>query len=167
MQKIRTLRVLSLAALAGALVAPLAASAGIPKTGGPAPAFSLPRVDGKTQTLAALRGKPVYLNFFASWCAPCNEEAPSIESLYKKYHSRGLVTVGIDELEGKTQALGFAKKFGSAYTLVLDNDGAMSKDYGIIGLPVHVFIDRRGNVSTFRQGEMSPAEIEAAIKKIL
>ncbi len=162
------LRPLVLAVMAAALAAPLAAVAyGPPKAGEPAPAFTVPRVDGKTQTLAALHGKPVYLNFFASWCAPCNEEAPSIVGFFKKYRGRGLVTIGIDELEAKQKALDFAHKFGAPYTIVLDNDGTMGKDYGAIGLPVHVFIDRRGTISTIRIGEMRPDEIESAIKKII
>jgi cytochrome c biogenesis protein CcmG, thiol:disulfide interchange protein DsbE len=160
----------SAAALAGlvlTLALPLVALAA-PKAGEPAPAFSLPRVDAPgTQTLAALKGKPVYLNFFASWCGPCNDEAPSIVGFYKKYHPKGLMTVGVDESEDKSKALEFAKKFGAPYEIVLDADGKMGAAYGAIGLPVHIFVDRRGTISTYRLGEMTPGEIEAAIKKIV
>ena len=132
------------------------------------PAVSLKRLDnGKPQTLAAFKGKPVYLQFFASWCGPCNEEAPSIVKLYKQYHPRGLVTLGVNELDPKNKAQDFVTKFNLPYEVVLDDDGAMGKDYGAIALPVHVFVDSKGVVSTYRLGEMSPAEIETAIKKIL
>jgi len=157
------------AVFAAALVVtvPLAALA-IPRAGDVAPAFSLPRLDtGSTQTLAALKGKPVYLNFFASWCGPCNDEAPSIVKLYKQYHPRGLVTLGVDELDPKQKAADFVKKYGEPFEVVLDDDGKMGRDYGALALPVHIFIDRKGNVSTYRLGEMSPGEIEDAIKKIL
>lgn len=108
----------------------------------------------------------MYLNFFASWCSPCAEETPWVVGFYKKYRSRGLVTLGINELENSRKALDFAKEHGITYPVLVD-DGAMGKDYGVIAMPVHVFIDRQGKVSAFRLGEMTPGEIEAAIKKIL
>jgi DsbE subfamily thiol:disulfide oxidoreductase len=156
------------AALAAAVaLVPLAASA-IPPTGKPAPAISLPTPDGKTLTLAALKGKPVYINFFASWCGPCNEEAPSIGRLRAKYAKTGLQVVGIDELDGDGQAVAFEKKYHDPYGLVaIDGSGSAGHEYGAIAMPVHVFIDRRGNVSYARMGEMNPAEIEAAIKNAL
>ena len=156
-------RALSFAIAAAAL--PLAATAA-PHAGDAAPAFDLPRTSGGSLSLASLKGKPIYLNFFASWCAPCNEEAPSVVRLYKKYHARGLVTVGVDEQEDRAKALEFAKKYGLPFPVVID-DGKMGSSYGAIALPVHVFIDRQGKISTYRLGEMEPAEIEAAIKKAL
>jgi cytochrome c biogenesis protein CcmG, thiol:disulfide interchange protein DsbE len=153
------LAVLALAA------APLAAGAAL-HGGDVAPAFTLKRDTGSgAVALSSLRGKPVYLNFFASWCAPCNEEAPSVVSLSKKYASKGLVVLGIDEQEDASKAKGFAAKYGVPFNVLLD-DGPMGKDYGVIALPVHVFIDRSGKISTYRLGEMSPNEIEDAIKKI-
>jgi thiol-disulfide isomerase/thioredoxin len=156
----------ALAAFAFAAL-PLAAAA-VPHAGDAAPEFALPRADnGKVQKLAGFKGKPVYVSFFASWCGPCNEEAPSIVELAKKYKPRGLVTVGVNELDPKPKALDFVKKYNIRYEVLLDADGVMGKDYGAIALPVHVFIDKKGNVSTYRLGEMSPSEIEDAIKKIV
>jgi peroxiredoxin len=156
-------------ALAATLLAPLpVAAGGPPRTGQLAPAFSLPRARGSgLLSLASLRGKAVYLNFFSTWCSPCNDEAPSVVGLYKKYRGRGLVTVGVNEFENETKALEFAKKFGIPFPVVVDTDGLMGKDYGVIAMPVHVFIDREGKISTFRLGEMTPGEIEDAIKRIL
>jgi cytochrome c biogenesis protein CcmG/thiol:disulfide interchange protein DsbE len=143
------------------------AIAGVPHPGETAPAFSLPKAAGRGNiTLASLKGKPVYLNFFATWCVPCNEEAPSVVELYKKYHGRGLVTLGVNELENRKKALEFAKKFSLPFDVVVD-DGPMGKNYGVLGMPVHVFIDRLGKISTYRLGQMNPGEIESAIKKIL
>ena len=152
------------AAFALALFTPLAADAA-PRPGDVAPPFTLKRDTGGTLALSSLKGKPVYLNFFASWCAPCNEEAPSVVSLAKKYKAKGLVVVGVDEQEDVSKAKGFAAKYSLPYTVVLD-DGPMGKDYGAIALPVHVFIDKNGKISTYRLGEMAPNEIEDAIKKI-
>jgi cytochrome c biogenesis protein CcmG, thiol:disulfide interchange protein DsbE len=152
-----------LAAVAVLSLLPVAALA-VPQAGKPAPGFSLPSPDGKTITLDALRGKPVYINFYASWCGPCNLEAPSIGKLRTQYAKRGLQVVGIDELDDTNAGIAFVRKYGNPYTLVaLDGDGKFGKVYGAIAMPVHVFIDRRGIVTTYRLGEMSPAEIEAAI----
>jgi cytochrome c biogenesis protein CcmG/thiol:disulfide interchange protein DsbE len=162
---VKSLAVTALVALVCSLGAPV--KAGVPRAGQPAPPFTLPRAAGGGKiSLASLRGRPVYLNFFASWCSPCAEETPWVVEFYKKYRSRGLVTLGINELENAKKALEFAKQHDIPYPVLID-DGPMGKDYGVIAMPLHVFIDRRGKVSTFRLGEMTRGEIEAAIKKIL
>jgi len=79
---------------------------------------------------------------------------------------RLLQEVSSARFEDKKKALEFARQYHVPFDIVLD-DGQMGKDYGAIGLPVHVFIDRHGKISTYRLGEMTPGEIEAAIKKIL
>jgi cytochrome c biogenesis protein CcmG, thiol:disulfide interchange protein DsbE len=155
------------AAVAAIVLLPAAALA-IPQAGKPAPAFSLPSPSGKPVTLDTLKGKPAYINFYASWCAPCNQEAPSIGKLRAQYAKRGLQVLGIDELDAPGQGAAFQKSHGNPYTLIaIDENGAVGKTYGAIAMPVHVFIDRRGVVKTFRIGEMSPAEIETAIKDTL
>ena len=137
-----------------------------PRPGDAAPAFSIPSARGGALSFAAYHGKPVYLNFFASWCDPCNQEAPVILSLSQKYRAKGLIVVGIDELEDAQKALGFAKKYHWPFPIGLDG-GDLERSYGIIALPVHVFIGRDGKVSTYRLGQMQPGDIEDAIKKIL
>jgi peroxiredoxin len=153
------------AALVAGLVAPLPASA-VPHAGDPMPAFSAPAARGGTISDAAYRNKPLYLNFFASWCVPCNEEAPFVATMFKKYRAKGLNIVGVNELEDKTKALAFAHQYGWPFAIAVD-DGGVGHAFGVIGLPVHVFIDKHGNVSTFRLGEMDQGDIEAAIRKIL
>ncbi len=152
--------------LLGAVSLPLAAAA-VPRVGQPAPPLTLTTVEGKPLSLSALKGKPVYLNFYATWCTPCNEEAPSIGKLSRTYKTRGLVVLGVDELEDPQKAKAFLTKYHLAYDAVVDGDGVAAKDYGAIGLPLHVFIDRGGIVRTYRAGEMDPGEIETAIKGIL
>jgi len=161
-------RFISAAALAAFTCAavPLAASA-MARAGDPAPALSLPTSTGKTLALASYKGKAVYLNFFATWCPPCNSEAPSVGQLAGKYAKRGLAVIGIDELESAAKAQGFLTQYHLTYPAAVDTDGAALRDFGGIGLPVHVFIDRAGKVKLIHQGEMSPSEIEAAIKSIL
>lgn len=147
-------------------VAVLTPALAVPHSGDTAPPFTLPQAKGGTLSLQQYKGKPLYLNFFASWCAPCNSEAATVAALYKKYHPKGLATIGVNEQEDKSKALGFAQKYKWPFAIVLD-DGNMGKSYGTIALPVHIFIDKTGKVSTYRLGEMEPSEIEDAIKKIL
>jgi peroxiredoxin len=154
-------------ALAAALAAVPVFALSVPHRGQAAPGFDLPRLHGGELSLASLRGKPVYLTFFASWCAPCNSEAPSIVQLDRKYRPKGLVTLGVDEEESAARADAFAKQHALPFVVVLDDDGTAGQNYGAVGLPVHVFIERSGKISTYRLGEMSPADIEAAIEKIV
>ncbi|HEV3152235.1 MAG TPA: TlpA disulfide reductase family protein [Candidatus Baltobacteraceae bacterium] len=136
------------------------------KLGRPAPNWTEPTAGGSSLTLASLRGKPVYLNFFATWCGPCNEEAPYINDLQKTYAGRGLQIVGVDELESKAKAQEFIKKYGLVYPAVVD-DGTLQSQYSVNGLPVHVFIDRSGTIKNIVVGEMNKTEIGSAIRAIL
>ena len=160
----RSLAVLAAFVLAAAADAPAAAAV---HAGDVLPALKVASARGGTLTSAQFKGKPLYLNFFASWCGPCNDEAPAIASYYKKYHKRGLAIVGINELENPSTAKDFAKKYGWPFAIGVDGDGNVLAPYGAVGLPVHIFVDRHGKISTYRNGQMDPDEIEDAIKKII
>jgi cytochrome c biogenesis protein CcmG/thiol:disulfide interchange protein DsbE len=148
-----------------ALAAPALA---IPRPGDAAPPFSLSTADAKTVSNATLHGKPVYLNFFATWCGPCRVETPSIVALSKKYAARGLRVVGVDVGESAGKAQGFAHDFNVPYVLAIDPDSTTRATYGGgIYFPLHVFIDAKGIVRMYHPGEMSASEIEAAIAQIL
>lgn len=136
------------------------------RVGAPAPAFTLPRAGGGTITLRAYRGKGVYLNFFATWCPPCNEETPDIARIAGRYARRGLVVIGVDEQEDASKALGFIQKYRLVYPVALD-DAVIRDAYGALGLPVHIFIDRSQTIKLIRIGAMSSGEIESAITSIL
>ncbi|MDE2571924.1 MAG: TlpA family protein disulfide reductase [bacterium] len=160
---------LCVALAAAALLADRAAgvAAAPPHRDAPAPAFTLPLADGAgSLSLASLKGHPVYLNYFASWCPPCNAEAPSLSKLAVRYAKKGLVVVGIDELESAKQALGFKNKYHLPYRVVLDADGSVGAAYGVYALPVHVFIRRDGKVASYHPGEMDAAQIGAELAKI-
>jgi len=164
------IRFARVALLVSGLIAASAASAfadGVPHAGDVAPSFDVSSARGGSLKLSDYHGKALYLNFFASWCSPCNDEAKSVSVLYKKYHARGLNIVGVNEYEDKSKALGFARQYAWPFAIAVDGDGSVGHNYGTIALPVHVFIDKTGHVSTYRLGQMEPDEIEAAIKKIL
>ena len=150
-----------------ALAATAAPALAIPRTGEPAPAFSLVDTHGKPVTLAGLAGKPIYLNFFATWCGPCREETPSIVTLSKKYARSGVHVIGIDVGENAGKATGFVGDFKVPYTLAVDPDTTTRASYGGgVYFPIHVFIDKRGVVRVYHPGEMSAAEIDAALAGI-
>ena len=133
-----------------------------------APPLELPRAIGPgTLGLADFKGKPVYLNFFASWCPPCNMEAPDLATLARHYAPRGLVMLGVDEQESAVQALGFRNRYSLPYQIVLDADGAAGKPYGASALPVQALIDRSGNLAWLHVGMVDPGEARTAIEHAL
>jgi cytochrome c biogenesis protein CcmG/thiol:disulfide interchange protein DsbE len=161
---IRPVAAAALIALSGCAASTQAA--GPPSKGKPAPQWTEPTSTGGQLSSASLRGKPVYLNFFASWCPPCNEEAPSVNALQKKYAPKGLVVVGVDVQENAAKAEGFRKQHNLSYATVVDS-GTLRDAYSVNGLPVHVFIDRDGVVQNITIGEMSPSQIENQIQRVV
>lgn len=112
-----------------------------------APAFSLDRLDrpGKL-SLAAYRGRPIVLNFWASWCVPCKEEAPVLEAVWKRHRDEGLVVVGVDINDLRGDARRFARENRMSYPLVFDGIGETSTDYGLTGVPETFFVARSGKL---------------------
>ena len=114
---------------------------------GPAPSFSLPRLNGDGKlTLVSLRGKAIVLNFWNSYCVPCQKEAPALEAAWHRYRSQGLVVVGVDVYDFKGDGRRFARKYGVTYPLVHDGGGATIDSYGLTGYPETFFVDRRGRL---------------------
>lgn len=138
----------------------------VARVGQPAPSWSEQAVPGGSLSLASLHGKAVYLNFFASWCPPCNEEAPTINALQKQYGSRGLQVVGVDVLENARKAEQFRSEHHLIYPAVVD-DGTLRNQYDVNGLPVHVFIDRSGVVRDVVIGELSATDMRNDVVKLL
>ena len=113
----------------------------------PAPAFSLERLDRDgTLSLASLRGKGVVLNFWASWCIPCKDEAPLLQKTWVDNQDRGLVVVGIDAQDFRGDARAFVRRFGLTYPIVHDGKGSTLGRYGVTGFPETFFVDRRGRL---------------------
>jgi thiol-disulfide isomerase/thioredoxin len=134
--------------------------------GKPAPEWTQPLAGGGKLDFASLAGKPVYLNFFATWCGPCNDEAPAINELQKQYASAGLHVVGVDVLESEQKAEKFRAQYHLVYPAVVD-DGTLRDLYDVNGLPVHAFIDRAGIVRNITIGQMAPDEIRTQVRAIL
>lgn len=129
-----------------------------------APPMMLP-IAGETGSLRldSLKGKPVYLNFFASWCPPCNMEAPELAQLNRTYAPHGLVMLGVDEEESANQALGFRNRYSLGYRILLDRDGSAGSPYGANALPVQALIDRQGRIAWIHVGMVDIAEARQQI----
>jgi cytochrome c biogenesis protein CcmG/thiol:disulfide interchange protein DsbE len=113
-----------------------------------APDFTLERLDstGGELTLSSLRGKAVVLNFWASWCIPCKDEAPLLEEAWQENRKRGLVVVGVDSQDFREDARKFMKRFGVTYPIVYDGKGSTLGRYGVTGFPETFFVGRDGRL---------------------
>ena len=125
-----------------------------PLIGKSAPDFTLPVLNESqspaspsTIHLAALKGEPVILNFWASWCSPCNDEAAFLQKSWPGLKARGIVFIGIDGQEKTSDALKFMQKYAISYPNVQDTiTSQVASDYGVAGFPVTLFINRAGIV---------------------
>jgi peroxiredoxin len=140
------------------------------EVGKPAPDWKLAALSGGEHALQDYRGKAVLITFFASWCGPCNTEAPVLEKeFWQKYRSKGLTVIGINTNEQGPQerlARAFVQKHGVTYPTLLDKDSAIGQMYRADALPTQVLIDRRGKVVFWDQGfdhEKIEAHVEAAL----
>ncbi len=141
-----------------------------PRIGFAAPDFTLDTLDGTTLALSELRGHPVLLNFWASWCLPCRTEMPAIERVHQRLQDQGLVVVGLNATsqDSEAAARSFAQEYGLTFPIALDRLGAASAQYDLMGLPSTYFIDRDGIVrDVIIGGPMSEAVMLAKSQELL
>jgi cytochrome c biogenesis protein CcmG/thiol:disulfide interchange protein DsbE len=140
-----------------------------PELGGPAPLFTLPHLGSDDElSLASLRGKVVVLNFWASYCIPCKDEAPLLESAWNRYKDKGVVVLGVDAQDFDVDAQHFVDNTGITYPIVRDRHGSTLGHYGVTGLPETWFIDARGRVvGDHVIGPLTEEELEQNIKAAL
>lgn len=139
--------------------------------GKPAPAFTYTTFDGKQVDLAGLRGKPVMVNFWGSWCVPCKDEGPVLSQAWAKYQQTDVQFVGVAIWDQAEAAKDFARSEGASWINGLDSDGKIAIDYGVYGVPESFFISRDGvlvdrYVGPF-VGENGSARLEQYLQRLL
>jgi thiol-disulfide isomerase/thioredoxin len=124
----------------------------------PAPTFSLPSRGGATIDLTQYKGQVVMINFWASWCVPCRQEMPLLESIYKKYKPLGFTLIGVNVEPDQKDAEGFLKQTPVSFPVLFDAKSQVSSLYNVQVMPTTVFIDRKGNVRLVHQSYQPGAE---------
>lgn len=138
-----------------------------PRQGFLAPDFNLATLDGSSVRLSDLRGRPVLINFWASWCGPCRQEMPHLQAAFEAHADEGLVVLGVDQLESPPTVASFVKEFGLTFLIPLDSDGKVSAAYQARGLPTSFFVDADGVIRDVFTGPMTAGLIESKLETIL
>lgn len=131
----------------------------------PAPHFALRTLDGRSLSSGQLRGKPVVVNFWASWCLDCEYEHPDLLHAWKTY-GKTVTFVGIDYQDRASDARSFLQKYGGGWTQLVDPDQRTAIDFGVYGVPETYFIDRHGVVRYKATGPVTWSVMRREIKTI-
>jgi thiol-disulfide isomerase/thioredoxin len=132
-----------------------------------APALVVQQVGGGTMDLSALKGKPVWVNFMATWCPPCRDEFPLMNGFATRYARNGLVVIAIDVREDEGTAASFAQSLNATFPIGLDADGAAQRTWQAYALPVHYWIDAQGIVRDGSLGGIGPDIMARGLRSIM
>jgi thiol-disulfide isomerase/thioredoxin len=138
-----------------------------PLVGQAAPALVAPGLDGAQVDLAAFRGRPVWLVFGASWCAPCRDAYPLMNGFAVRYADAGLVVLGVHVKEGADAAKPFVEELNVTFPVAIDEDGSRAAAWDAIALPVYYWIDADGIVRDAALGEIGPDQMAAGLGSVL
>jgi cytochrome c biogenesis protein CcmG/thiol:disulfide interchange protein DsbE len=142
----------------------------VPRQGFQAPDFNLPDAQGEVVRLSSLRGRPVVINLWASWCTPCRAEMPAIQKVYENYQEKGLVVLGVNATnqDNPQRAIQFAEDLGLTFPILFDNDGEVSQQYLLSALPTTFFIDGSGTIQeVVIGGPMAEALLKIRIEQLI
>jgi len=139
----------------------------VPTVGMQAEDFRLTDLAGKEQSLSQYRGKIVLLNFWATWCKPCTTEMPAMQTMYDKLRDKGFVVLAVNELEDDARVREHIKQYGHTFPVLMDHDNKVANQFGVVGLPVSVFIDQEGRVQEYiKGGLLTEQKIEETVARI-
>ncbi|MBI2953423.1 MAG: TlpA family protein disulfide reductase [Chloroflexi bacterium] len=129
--------------------------------------FTLMLFDGKKLALSDLQGKPVVLNFWASWCPPCRAEARGLERVWQAYKDKDIIFLGVDIQDNEADARAFLKEFGVTYPNGQDTTNEIAFGYGVSGIPTTVLITRDGRVARRWVGAIGEKQLAVFIEEML
>ncbi|UJA80500.1 thiol-disulfide oxidoreductase ResA [Bacillus cereus] len=131
-----------------------------------APNFVVTDLEGKKIELKDLKGKGVFLNFWGTWCKPCEKEMPYMNELYPEYKEKGVEIIALDADETEIAVKNFVKQYDLKFPVAIDKGGEIIKTYGVVPLPTSFLIDKDGKVIQEIIGEQTKEQLEEYLKKI-
>jgi cytochrome c biogenesis protein CcmG, thiol:disulfide interchange protein DsbE len=138
-----------------------------PQVGSPVPDFRLTSLDGDAMTMSAQQGEAVVLNFFASWCAPCRQEAAALEQTWRQYQDQGVQFVGIAYKDAASKAQAFLDEFEVTYPTAADPGSRTARAYGVTGVPETFVVDQQGRLVHHFIGPVTQAELSRTLDQVL
>lgn len=133
-----------------------------------APEFSLQNINDNNVTLSQYKGKPIFINFWASWCPPCIEEMPAIQEAYNKFGDQVIILgINLTSVDDKETAINFMKQNGYDMPILFDYDGNVGKLYRANNIPTSYFIDAKGIIRAKHIGAMSFSQIESYLQRVI
>jgi cytochrome c biogenesis protein CcmG/thiol:disulfide interchange protein DsbE len=136
--------------------------------GDPAPDTTLPRLEGGgSESISDYRGSWVLVNFWASWCGPCREEAPALEDFQRRHGDDAFTVLGIDSRDLSGDGREFVREFGLSYPQLRDGDGGIAHDFGTTGVPENYLVDPRGKVRLLVRGPISAEYLQQEVAPLV
>jgi cytochrome c biogenesis protein CcmG, thiol:disulfide interchange protein DsbE len=160
----RAVPILAVVAVIGLIVFEVA-SAGSGGKAEPAPPLPSAVLRAPRTTLASLRGKPALVNFWASWCEPCRQEAPELERLNRSLHGEAQL-VGVDYTDRASNARDFIRQYGWTFPVLSDPDGIYGARYRFSGLPTTIVLDSQGRIVETLRGPQTAADLRQALDSV-
>lgn len=154
-------------AILGLLAWGLKQSQAGPRDSGKVPDFTLTGYDGRVVTLSKLRGQVVIINFWASWCLPCREEAAYLEQTWRKYKDRGVVFIGVDYVDTEKEARAYIKEFDITYINGPDLGTRIAQSFNIKGVPETYYVDKNGVLRGVNIGPLKSPQLDQKIDELL
>ena len=145
----------------------LASPSAPPQVGGPVPDFQITALDGSSMSLGAERGQVVVVNFFASWCDPCRQEAANLQQSWLDYQDRGVQFFGIAYKDADSKAQAFLDEFDVTYPSTVEPGNHTARAYGLTGVPETFVIDQQGLLARHFLGPITQAQLSQEIDRLL
>jgi len=167
---VRTLWLWLPLALLTLLLPPVAGSAQEIAKGKPAPEIDLPTLQGGRAKLSSLRGHPVLVTFWGTWCPPCRVEFPELVAAHRRYREAGLEVLAVNQRDQElrtSDVQAFVKEFSVEFTVVLDTRGTSRRTFRLIGLPTTVFVDSAGIIQQVHMGPINRDQLAQGLAMIL